>query len=345
MLYSGISRIKGNPAHSHAMCFSISKNHTIKHIIMNTNCDFLGIFMVSQYTIFVYLISVTIFSWAIYTWVNYRISNHKSNRVKRIKELVKDPETVSYMPTDILSDREEKETQKDIVRGVRSRFTIIQRTLFFLILLVWFIALTAPFVGKLPGNILSILIAVLTAVIGIAVKPLVENMISGIVISFSNQLRVGDTLMIDQQYGTVEDISITHTKIKTWDWKRYVIPNSRMLSKEFINLTLNDTLLWAYLEFTVSYDADIERVKEMAIGVASRSEYCTGQEAPQFWIMRMDKEAVTCWVAAWAESPAEAWNLKSDIAINLIKVFRAEGIATHISYVDLTSAHQMRCKR
>ncbi|MDC7218121.1 MAG: mechanosensitive ion channel, partial [Spirochaetales bacterium] len=208
-----------------------------------------------------------------------------------------------------------------------------------LIGVVWALAMVMPFVGKLPSTMISIIVAISTAVVGIAARPLVENMISGIVISFSKQLRVGDTLIVDGQYGTVEDISITHTKIKIWDWKRYIIPNSRMLNKEFSNLTLNDTLLWAYVEFSVSYDADIDEIRDIAIAEASQSEHHNDQDDPQFWIRSMDKERVVCWVAAWADSPAEAWNLKSDICMRLIRVFKEKGIVTHMSQINLAKEH------
>lgn len=282
-----------------------------------------------------YVVVISIVALTAFWWLYCRVASFKTQRVDRIKSMFHDPETLAAMPTDVLSESQERNEKKKIVKGVKTRFTIIQRTLFFSILIVWLFAITAPFIGSIPSTMLSILIAVTTAVVGIAARPLVENMISGIVISFSKQLRVGDTLSMDQQYGTVEDISITHTKIKTWDWKRYVIPNSRMLNKEFVNLTLNDSLLWAYLEFHVSYDADLDEVMKVALEVAENSEYRITQEPPQFWVMRMDKESVVCWVAAWAESPAEAWNLKSDLAINLIKAFRQHGIPAHTSYVDL----------
>jgi len=290
-----------------------------------------------EFSLIPYLGIVTFIAVLLYVWIHYRLSSFKEQRVERIEELVNEPETISSMPTDIMTNKEEKREKRKMVRGVRSRFTIIQRALLFFAVTFWLIALIIPFIGKLPTTMISILMAVLTAVVGIAAKPLVENMISGIVISFSNQLRVGDTLMIDQQYGTVEDISITHTKIKTWDWKRYVIPNSRMLTKEFTNLNLNDSRLWAYLEFNISYDADLEKVRDLATNVATLSEYYTSDEAPQFWVMRMEKECVVCWIAAWADSPAEAWNLKSDMAVNLVKALKQEGIPTHASHVDLTT--------
>ncbi|WP_419785912.1 mechanosensitive ion channel family protein [Pseudodesulfovibrio sp.] len=283
----------------------------------------------------IYLVCISGVALCAYLWLHIRLSSFKEKRVSRIKDLVQGQEINPPVSTDILSDKQERRHQQQIIQGVRSRFTIIRRTLILLVLIAWCTALTLPFLGKLPSTMLSILIAVTTAVVGIAARPLVENMISGIVISFSRQLRVGDTLMMDGQYGTVEDISITHTKIKTWDWKRYVIPNSRMLNKEFVNMTLNDSMLWAYLEFSVSYEADLDQVRNLAVDLAEKSPYHNAQEEPQFWVMRMERESVICWIAAWADSPAEAWSLKSDMAIGLTKAFRELSIPAHTSYVDL----------
>ena len=234
--------------------------------------------MFADVNLAVYLGGVTLIAVIAYAWLHVRVSSFKDSRVSRIRELVKEPEATSAMPTDVLSDKEEQREQRQIIRGVKSRFTIIRRGLTLCVAAVWVLAMIFPFVGRLPSTMLSIVIAISTAVIGIAARPLVENMISGIVISFSKQLRVGDTLSMDGQYGTVEDISITHTKIKTWDWKRYVIPNSRMLNKEFVNLTLNDSLLWAYLEFSVSYEADLDEVGRLAVKVAGESRHHNSQE-------------------------------------------------------------------
>ena len=291
--------------------------------------------MIDNVNLVAYVSGITLLALGAYLWLHARVTSYKDSRVQRIKRLLKDPETRAAMPTDVLSDHEDRKERHDIIKGVQSRFTIIRRTLILCVFIVWAVAMSFPFIGRIPSTMLSILIAVTTAVVGIAARPLVENMISGIVISFSKQLRVGDTLMMDGQYGTVEDISITHTKIKTWDWKRYVIPNGRMLNKEFVNLTLNDSLLWAYLEFSVSYDADLEEVSDIATRVAGASRHHNAQEPPQFWVMRLDKESVTCWVAAWADSPAEAWNLKSDIATKLIREFRERNIPTHMNQVQL----------
>ncbi len=297
--------------------------------------------MFSEIDPYIYVATITALATIIYIWISYRVTSFRKSRVDRIEKLIKkDPETTAAIPTDVLTAKEERQERREMVKGVKTRFTVIRRTLILFIVLVWALAMILPFMGRLPSTMISIIVAVSTAVVGIAARPVVENMISGIVISFSKQLRVGDTLVVDGQYGTVEDISITHTKIKTWDWKRYVIPNSRMLNKEFVNLTLNDSLQWAYIEFSVSYETDIDMVREIAMEVAAQSEHHNEQEVPQFWIRSMDKERVVCWIAAWADSPAEAWNLKSDVSMRLIRAFREKEIATHLTYVNLSQEHE-----
>jgi hypothetical protein len=78
--------------------------------------------------LFFYIGGVTLVAIVIYVWVNMRVSSYKEGRVSRIKNLVvKDPETIAPMPTDILSAKETKRQEKKIIKGVRSRFTVIQR--------------------------------------------------------------------------------------------------------------------------------------------------------------------------------------------------------------------------
>lgn len=215
------------------------------------------------------------------------------------------------------------------MESVESRFTIIRVVLLPFCGLLIILAAVIPFIGHIPNTYLSLIVAALTVVIGIAAKPIVENMISGIVISFSNLVRIGDTVLVDGNYGTVEDITITHTTIKRWDWRRYIVPNSTMLNKEFINYSVIDSYVWVSVEFWIDYSADLEVVEQIAMHSPKISKYFTSYEQPRFWIMDMAKEGVNCWLAAWADSPSEAWMLGVDIRKELITKFKEHGIATH----------------
>jgi small-conductance mechanosensitive channel len=230
--------------------------------------------------------------------------------------------------------RSVKKQREKALEGYEQRFSIIRRTILIIYVVIWVVILLIPFFGKISATFVSIVAAILAAVIGIAARPFLENMIAGVVITFSRQFRTGDTVLIDSQYGTVEDITITHTVIKLWDWKRLVIPNSSMLNKEMVSYTTKDSYLWAYVEFWVSYEADIFKVEEIALDAASRSLHYARAGVPRFWIMELAKEGIKCWVAAWALSPTDAWYLKIDIRKRLIQEFKKHNIKTHAYNLD-----------
>ena len=157
------------------------------------------------------------------------------------------------------------------------------------------------------------------------------------VISFSKAVRVGDTVIIDDNYGTVEDISLNHTIIKLWNWKRLIIPSSKMLSKEVLSLTYHDSYVWVHISFYVSYDTSLEQVKQMAIEAVQESKNYVSRELPGFWVMEMEKDAYQCWVAGWTNSATKAWNLASDIRTGIAMKFQSNGIRAQRFNVDMSS--------
>ncbi|MFO7939606.1 MAG: mechanosensitive ion channel [Bacteroidales bacterium] len=224
--------------------------------------------------------------------------------------------------------------REEALENFHSRFSIVKRTVLFLFVFVWLLLLVFPLFNKVSAAAISIFAAVITVIVGTAARPFVENFIAGIVITFSRQLRTGDTVTIDDAYGTVEDISMTHTIIKLWNWKRYIIPNSRMLNKELVSFTTKDSFIWTHVEFYVAYDAPLEVVRQLATETAQHSSYNGGSELPSFWVMEMEKDAVKCWIAAWTKSPADSWYLKIDIRNKLIEKLQQHNIRCHMAQVQ-----------
>ncbi len=214
--------------------------------------------------------------------------------------------------------------------SISKRFSLIKGMVSFCVAAVWLAAVALPLLDKVPQTFISILVAGGAIIIGIAAKPFVENVISGIVLSISRYINLGDTVVLDEEYGIVEDMSLTHTIIRLWDRRRFIIANSVLINKELCNYSLYDSWLWAHIEFWVSYEADIAKVRDISIHAASKSEHVSDFEPPKFWIMKMDKEGIQCWVAAWARNPADAWALKADMRTEIIKELQRQGIQTHI---------------
>lgn len=206
----------------------------------------------------------------------------------------------------------------------------LKRVLIFSCILLLSLAIAIPYFPTLPAAFVSFFIGALTLVVGTAAKPAIENFISGVVLAFSRTINIGDTVLLDDQhYGTIEDLGYTHCVVRVWDWRRYVIPNTQMLTKSFLNYSLHDTFQLAYVEFRVAPDTDMDVVEKLCREIPKQSKYYAGYEEPELWIMGMEKDSILCWCGAWADSPSDAWMLRADTRNGLIKAFIKEGITTH----------------
>jgi len=115
-----------------------------------------------------------------------------------------------------------------------------------------------------------------------------------------------------------------------------VIPNAHMLSKEFTSLTLGDSYRWAYVEFWVAPDADVGIVSKKATQAARKCANFVPYEDPSFWVMSLEKEGIRCWLAAWADSPGEAWELASEMRTRLAEQLKILRITPHRYQFELT---------
>lgn len=221
------------------------------------------------------------------------------------------------------------------MESIEARFSIIETMTVIILGVLWISILIVPFLNFIPATVVSVFLGSSAVISGIAARPVIENFIAGIIITFNKPFRVGDTVIIDEQYGTIEDITTTHTILKIWDWRRLVIPNSQMITKEFVNYTINDSYVWQKVGFKVAYDTNLEHLKKLCLDIASQSQNYSNFENPAFWVMGLEENHYKCWIAAWSDNPAKAWELSNDIRSGLITAFQQHNIQAHDYRVTL----------
>jgi small-conductance mechanosensitive channel len=100
---------------------------------------------------------------------------------------------------------------------------------------------------------------VLGLAIGFGAQSLVKDVITGFFIIFEDQFGVGDVIQIDQLKGTVEEIGIRVTRIKSWTGEVHIIPNGNI--KQVTNFSVYNSL--AVIDVSISYEADIDAAVEI----------------------------------------------------------------------------------
>jgi small-conductance mechanosensitive channel len=103
---------------------------------------------------------------------------------------------------------------------------------------------------------------VLTIVIGMAAQSTLSNVIAGIALSFSQPVRLNDAVIYDNDWGWVEEITLMHTIIRTWDNRRLIVPNSVMNNSVIQNWTIKDSWLLAIVMVYVDYTCDVAQIRE-----------------------------------------------------------------------------------
>ncbi len=160
------------------------------------------------------------------------------------------------------------------MRVNETQFVVIKRLA---VLFVYFvgIVIAAYMIPALQAASVSIFASagILAIVIGFATQKALGNVISGIFLAFTQPFRVGDKVSIQQEYGSVEDITLRHTIIRTWDDRRVIIPNSKVDEETIINYTIGDSRVLKTINIGISYDSDIDLARKIMLDEAVKNEH------------------------------------------------------------------------
>jgi small-conductance mechanosensitive channel len=231
-----------------------------------------------------------------------------------------------------------KPIQEQQIQRMESHISITRRTLLVLFLISGICLAAIPYMASTAPAVLPVILAAFSVIMGIAAKPIIENITCGLVLSFGKLARIGDTVLIDNEYGVIEDLTLTHCIVRRWDSLRYVVPNSSMMTKEFVNYSLNDNHRWVHVEFWVDYNADLQLVEQLAKEAPLGSPYYSDRDTPRFWVAETERDAIKCMVVAWATWPSDGWGLALDIRKALVKKLQEHHITTHTHRVHMDAA-------
>jgi small-conductance mechanosensitive channel len=119
-----------------------------------------------------------------------------------------------------------------------TRYRVIRRSAVAAVLVVGILSavLVIPGVQAVAGTILASS-AVIALVIGFAAQTTLSNFVAGLLIAFTQPLRLGDDVQVDQAVGEVEEIGLTYTVIRGAEGARFFVPNTKLASDTIRNET------------------------------------------------------------------------------------------------------------
>jgi small-conductance mechanosensitive channel len=198
-------------------------------------------------------------------------------------------------------------SRRDLAPEAATRYRVLRRTIFAAIVFVGVMSalLVIPQVRAVAGAILASS-AVLGLVIGFASQRTIGNFVAGILIAFSQPLRLGDQVEVAGVKGVVEEIGLTYTWIRTRDNDRLVVPNEKLASDTIRNSTIRSPLTLAEVTVQVPASADLRQVVE--------SLQADGEEA---YVSDLAGDKASIVVRTWVPGEGVAERAESDLRISL----------------------------
>jgi small conductance mechanosensitive channel len=167
--------------------------------------------------------------------------------------------------------------------------------------------------GQLGVQTASILAALGGAAlaIGLALQGTLANIAAGLMLLWLRPFRVGDYIETDAVAGTVEEVNLFNSRIKTWDGIYKFVPNSELWSTTITNYTRNPTRL-ILIEFGIDYENSIGKARKILADFAARHPQVLADPPVQVVPLTLGDSSVVLQLRAWSNT-TDFWATRWDL--------------------------------
>lgn len=154
--------------------------------------------------------------------------------------------------------------------------------------------------------------------VGMAARPTLENIVAGIQLAITQPMRLEDAVIVENDWGWIEEIAATYVVVRTWDLRRWILPLTYFIQHPFQNWTRQTADLLGYVYLYVDYTAPIEELRKEF----TRLVHASARWDHKVCVLQVtDASAQTIQLRALmsARDAGTAWDLRCEIRENLIE--------------------------
>ena len=207
-------------------------------------------------------------------------------------------------------------------RKIRTQLQFLRRILVGLIMILTVAAVLLSFnsmrkvgTGLLTGVGLSGII------IGFAAQKSIGNLLAGFQIAFTQPMRIDDVVIVEGEWGTVEEITLTYVVVKIWDERRLVLPINYFIEKPFQNWTRTSSNLLGTAILYTDYNLPIDSIRTELTRLLKESKYWDGR-VNVVHVTDASENTIQVRALMSARNAGEMFDLRCYVRENLIKFIR-----------------------
>ncbi|MDG4766310.1 mechanosensitive ion channel family protein [Solwaraspora sp. WMMD406] len=159
-------------------------------------------------------------------------------------------------------------------------------------------------------------------VAGLAAQSVLGHVFAGLQLAFSDELRLDDVVVVNEEWGRIEEIRLTYVVVRVWDQRRLILPTSYFTTTPFQNWTRNEAQVLGTVVLHLDFTADIDVLRAEAHRIVDASPLWDRRE----WVMQVvdATETTICVraIASAADAPS-SWDLRCELREGLFTFLRS----------------------
>lgn len=209
----------------------------------------------------------------------------------------------------------------DLDGSGRNSVSLVARYVGIALAVIWALASLGIGVERI-----ALLLSALSVGIGFGLQAITQNFVSGLILLAERPIKIGDLIRVGTDEGDVKRISVRSTEITLADHSTLIVPNSELITKSVLNKTLASPLGRIQIQFSVPLGTDAARVRQLVLDAFANEEAVLADPAPSAFIDAIVDGRIAFNFFAHVESPRAAYGARSNVLLELLTRFRAEGI-------------------
>ncbi|MDH5338277.1 MAG: mechanosensitive ion channel family protein [Rubrivivax sp.] len=209
-------------------------------------------------------------------------------------------------------------------RRIQTQTRVLTRTINSVIWLagVSLMLMTIPAVRQVGASLLASA-GVIGLIAGFAARPVLGNMIAGLQIGLSQPIRIQDVVIVEGEWGVIEEITRAYVVVRIWDDRRLVVPLQYWVEKPFQNWTRTSAELTGTVTLWVDYRLPLAPLRETLRKTCEASEHWDGRTA-LLQVTEAGERAMQLRALVTAANAGKAWDLRCEVREALVDFVQRE---------------------
>ncbi len=205
-----------------------------------------------------------------------------------------------------------------LTRKIRTQVTILKRILYAMIVIITLATTLMVFdsVKSLGAGILTTA-GLISAIGAFASQQTLGRLFSGLQLAFTQPIRIGDTVIIDNEFGQIEEINLSYVTVKLWDLRRLIKPTDYFTNQGVLNLTRESSQLLGTVFIYSDYTLPIDSVRKKFMDFLHVSSYWD-KNVSALEVTDITEKCIQLRALVSAENSSMLWKLRCEIREKLV---------------------------